>query len=202
MMMISKHQQRSILVFSATVLLVGSASAADRIETLEAAFAAHHLEHTKFADLKESELTTADQLFLRDLFELMDEFVLLNANVALWFFSEGERGMHAADYQVRNEALVEEFSALKPPVRAEPVRTYLVECARLQHNFIRDWHRAIEAGSDLGFPARDENTYHEGLHRSERLLLKTYAEMRAVFPGTSGEANRAIRSHLHAMGLR
>ena len=75
MMMISKHQQRSILVFSATVLLVGSASAADRIETLEATFAAHHLEHTKFADLKESELTTADQLFLRDLFELMDEFV-------------------------------------------------------------------------------------------------------------------------------
>jgi hypothetical protein len=152
--------------------------------------------------LKESQLSTADQLFLRDLFELIDEFVLLNTNVALWFLSEGERGTHTADYRVRNEALVEEFSALKPPIRAEPVRTYLVECARLQRDFIRDWLRAIEAGSDLGFPARDENVYHEGLHRSERLLLKTYAEMRAVFPGTSGEANRAIRSHLHAMGLR
>ena len=202
MMMISKHQQRSVLAVSAIILIAGSASAADRIETLEAAFAAHHLEHTKFADLKESELSTADQLFLRDLFELIDEFVLLNANVTLWFFSEGERGMHAADYLVRNEALVEGFSALTPPVRAEPVRTYLVECARLQHDVIRDWLRAIENGSDLDFPARDENAYHEGLHRSERLLLKTYAEMRAVFPGTSSQANRAIRSHLHAMGLR
>jgi len=201
-MMISKPQQRSVLVLSAIVLIAGSAWAADRIETLEAAFAAHHLEHTKFADLKESELSTADQLFLRNLFEQIDQFVLLNANVTLWFFSEGERGTHAADYLVRNEALVEGLSALSPPVRAEPVRTYLVECARLQHDFIRDWLRAIENGSDLDFPARDENAYHEGLHRSERLLLKTYAEMRAVFPGASSEANRAIRSHLHAMGLR
>lgn len=201
-MMISKYQQRSVLVFSAIVLIAGSAWGADRIETLEAAFAAHHLEHTKFADLKESELSTADQLFLRNLFEQIDQFVLLNANVTLWFFSEGERGTHAADYLVRNEALVEGLSALSPPVRAETVRTYLVECARLQHDFVRDWLRAIENGSDLDFPARDENAYHEGLHRSERLLLKTYAEMRAVFPRASSEANRAIRSHLHAMGLR
>ena len=202
MTMISKQGQRSILLAAVIFLIAGSASAAERIETVEAAFAAHHLEHTRFDDLKEPELSSADRLFLRDLFELIDEFVLLNANVTLWFFSDGEKGTHAAHYLERNETLAGRFEGLTPPVRAEPIRGYLVECARLQRDFIRDWLRAIENGSDLDFPARDENAYHEGLHRSERLLLKTYAEVRAVFPRTSDRTNQVIRSHLHAMGLR
>jgi hypothetical protein len=202
MTMISKHRQRSILIATTIVLIAGSASGADRIESVEAAFEAHHLEHTKFDDLKEPELSARDGLFLRDLFELIDEFVLLNANVTLWFFSEGEKGTHAAHYLERNRALAEGLHDLEPPARAEPIRSYLVECARLQHDFIRDWLRAIENGSDLDFPARDENAYHEGLHRSERLLLKTYAEMRAVFPRTNSQTNQVIRSHLHAMGLQ
>jgi len=202
MTMLSKLRMIPVFIGSAAVLIAGSGWAADRIEAAEAAFAAHELEHTKFADLEESELSTGDRLFLRNLFELIDEVAVLNANVVLWLFSDGERGTHAADYLKRSESLAAGFRALSPPARAEPVRGYLVECVRLQNGFVRDWFEALEEGSEPAFDAKDENAYHEGLHRSQRLLLKSYAELRAVFPGTSEEANRVMRAHLHAMGLR
>lgn len=191
-------------VFAFGVMLLAGASAhsADLIEDIEGAYAARQIEHVKLDPSDGSDLSSEDLRFFEELFALADEVVLINTNVLRWFLSGESKGLHAADYAERNTALALRFEALEVPARAESVRGYLIEMLELERRFVAEWYAANESGLVFSSQLTKESAYHEGLHRSGRLLLKSYAELRALFPGAGETTKRAIRLHLHAMVLR
>ncbi len=183
-------------------LLAGPATwAAARIATVEDAYAARQLRQTPFDPRLARDLAPEETRFLEELFALTDEAVLLGTGVRRWFFTAGSDGLHAADYLQRVQALRSRLHALDTPARAEAVRSYLAESLRLQRAFVAEWYDALENGRPFESQLTDEFGYHEGLHRSHRLLLKAYAELRALFPNAGEAAHRAFRDHLRAMDL-
>ena len=65
-----------------------------------------------------------------------------------------------------------------------------------------DWYTALEAGEPFESQLTDEYAYHEGLHRSHRLILKAFAELRALFPDVGEAGQMAFLDHLRAMDLK
>lgn len=141
-------------------------------------------------------------LFLEALFALTDEAASLNAEVIRWFQSGGKEGLYPADYLEPSRRVRAEIERLAVPKRGESVQRYLLETLHLQHAFVAEWYDALERGRPFSSQLSDEYAYHEGLHRSHRLLLKSYAELRALFPTAGAETHRTFRDHLRAMDLK
>ncbi len=140
--------------------------------------------------------------FLEALFALTDEATALNLEVARWLLGNRQEGLYPADFLTRAEPLRVRVAALGPPPRLVPVHGYVAESLRLQHAFVEEWFDALEHGRPFASQLTDEYAYHEGLHRSHRLLLKAYAELRALFPRAGGDAERAFQHHLSSLDLR
>ena len=143
-----------------------------------------------------------EERFLSELFALTGEAAVLNAEVVLWFRSGGKEGLYPADFATQGEPLHARLEALTPPARIATVHEYVRGSLQLQHAFVAEWFDAREQGRPFESQLTDEFAYHEGLHRSHRLLLKAYAELRALYPKASAEELRSFQHHLRAMDLR
>lgn len=184
------------------LLVVMPATAADLIENVEGVYAARQLRHTPFDPRTAEHLTPAESRFLEALFSVTDEAGLLNANVNRWFRSDGTGGLHAADYRDRMDALRVRLGGLETPNRVLSVRDLISESLTLQLGFVNDWYAARDAGAPFESQLTDEYAYHEGLHRSHRLILKAFAELRALFPEIGESSQMAFLDHLRAMDLK
>ena len=184
------------------LLVVMPATAADLIENVEGVYAARQLRHTRFDPRAAEHLTSAESRFLEALFSVTDEAGLLNANVNRWFRSDGTGGLHAADYRDRMDALRVRLGGLETPNRVLSVRDLISESLTLQLGFVNDWYAASDAGAPFESQLTDEYAYHEGLHRSHRLILKAFAELRALFPEIGESSQMAFLDHLRAMDLK
>ena len=140
--------------------------------------------------------------FLEDLFALTEEAAELNTAVMRWLLSSESEGLHAADYLIRMDDVCQRIDQLNVPDRVESVRGYVAGSLRLQRSFVAEWFAAQRAGRPFTSQLTDEYAYHEGLHRSHRLLLKAFAELRALAPDADAPTHAAFRQHLHAVDLR
>ena len=175
---------------------------ADLVDSVEGAYAARELRRTPFDSRGAQHEVPAELRFLENLFVLTDEASLLNTNVGRWFKTDGARGLHAADYRERMNELRARLEEMETPERVRSVRDLLLESLALQISFVNDWYGAIEAGQPFESQLTDEYAYHEGLHRSHRLILKAYAELRALFPEIGESSHRAFLDHLRGMDLK
>jgi hypothetical protein len=175
---------------------------ADLIDSVDGVYAARQLRHTRFDARTAQHENSAELRFLEDLFDLTDEASLLNANVGRWFSTDGAKGLHAADYRDRMNDLRVRFGEMETPERIRSVRDLLSESLALQRTFINDWYEALEAGQLFESQLTHENAYHEGLHRSHRIVLKAYAELHALFPEIGESSRMAFLDHLRAMDLK
>lgn len=201
-MMMCMRRVPHTLVLASTLLAALPAGAADLVVDIEEAYAVRHLRRTPFDPRAVLHLAPAESAFLEELFALGDAAVLLNTNVGLWFSTRGAKGLHATVYLERMDALRSRFETLETPPRLESVRRLLNESLVLQRGFIADWHQALEEGRPFASQLTDEFAYHEGLHRSHRLLLKTFAELHALFPGAGEATHMAFHDHLIALDLK
>lgn len=144
----------------------------------------------------------AEERFLETLFALTDEAALQNARVVRWFLREGQEALYPADYLARADGVRARVEALAPPSRLANVHFYVVQCLRLQRAFVQEWYGALENGRPFASQLTDEYAYHEGLHRSRRLLLKAYAELRAFYPRADDETLHSFQAHLRTLELR
>ncbi len=184
-------------------LLAGMpAGAADLVASVEDAYAVRDLQRTPFDPRAALHLAPEESRFLEDLFALTDEAVLLNINVGRWFFTDGVRGLHAEDYLDRADLLRERLDQLETPERVESVRGLLAQSLLLQRSFLEEWHQALREGRPFPSQLTDEFAYHEGLHRSHRLLLKAFAELHALFPDAGETTHMAFHDHLRAVDLK
>jgi len=178
------------------------ATPADLSDRAEDVWVARPLRLTAFDPAVEREMDRAESQFLVGLFALTDEAALLNADVSRWLVGESSEGLHPLDYVEDVDELRARLEGLPTPARLKPVRAPILECLGLQRDFIRDWFRAIAADEPFESQLTSEFAYHEGLHRSHRLLLKAFAELSALLPEAE-ETNRiAFQDHLGAMDLR
>jgi hypothetical protein len=189
------------LVLSSSLLTALPAGAADLIGSVEDAYAVRQLRRTSFDPRAALHLAPEESRFLEDFFALTDEAVLLNTNVGRWFFTRGARGLHAADYLDRFDALRARLDELETPERVESVRALVAEALELQRGFAAEWYEALEEGRRFESQLTDEFAYHEGLHRSRRMLLQAFAELHALFPDAGERTHRAFHDHLYAVDL-
>ena len=172
---------------------------ADLIDRVEDAYSFRQLRRTPFEPRAVLDLDSEESRFLESLFILTDAATLLNVNVGRWFLSTGREGLHAADYPDRINELRLRLANIETPSRLRSVRDLIAESLELQRNFVRDWYEALESGRPFASQLTDEYAYHEGLHRSHRVLLKAYAELRALFPFVGKADQMAFQDHLRAM---
>jgi hypothetical protein len=190
------------LVLASGLLGAPSAGAADPIGSVEDAYALRHLRHTRFDPRAAPQLAPEESRFLEAFFVLTDEAVLLNTEVGRWFSSRGAEGLHAAAYLEGLDALRARLEALETPQRVESVCGLVAESLALQRAFVAEWREALEEGRAFESQLTDEFAYHEGLHRSNRLLLKAFAELHALFPDAGERTHMAFHDHLRALDLR
>lgn len=145
------------------------------------------------------DLPAAEVVFLGDLFALSDEIAELNGKAKLWFASAGALGLHAGEYIEGVEELLVHIPGLNTPPRLASVEQLVGQSLGLQLVFVRDWHDALRSGRTFESQLTDEFGYQESLHRSRRLLLQAYAELRALLPDEAPEVHRSFRDHLRAM---
>ncbi len=188
-------------VAGASLLLALPAAAGDLRSSADDAYAARGLRRTAFDPRAARDLEPRESRFLEELFRLTDEAVLLDADVGRWFSTEGARGLHAASYLERMDALRARLAELETPQRVVSVRTLVAEALRLQRDFVADWHEALEAGRPFESQLTHEFAYHEGLHRSHRKLLQAFAELHALFPEAGEATHAAFHDHLCALDL-
>lgn len=146
-----------------------------------------------------SHLDRAESYFLEDIYAIAAEASGLNTKTMLWFRTAGAEGVHADDYLLRMRDLRDRLANLETSPRIRSIRDLLLEALALQGRFVSDWNQALIAGDPFESQLTKENAYHEGLHRSHRLLLKVYAELRALFPEIGGRNQRAFRDLLAAV---
>ena len=178
------------------------AVATDQFERVDDVYSAGQLRHTPFDARIMSISVPEESKFLENVFALTDESILLNANVRLWFRTNGVQGLHAADYLARMDEVSGRLEALDAPSRVRSVRDLLAESFALQRRFVNDWYDALQAGRPFESQLTDEYAYHEGLHRSHRLLLKTFAELRALYPDERDSNHRAFHDLLLAVDFK
>ncbi|MCZ6707576.1 MAG: hypothetical protein O7A71_06490 [Chloroflexi bacterium] len=189
-------------VLGLSLLTALPAGAADLIGSVEDVYAVRHLRRTLFDPRAALDLAPEESRFLEDFFALTDEAVLLNTNVGRWFFTSGAKGIHAADYLDRMDALRARLDVLATPERVRAVRDLVAESLQLQRGFMAERHDALEAGRPFESQLTDQFAYHEGLHRSQRMLLKAFAELHALFPNAGETTHMAFHDHLRAMDLK
>lgn len=198
----TRHPCRIAWVVVPAVFLASlSARGADLVETIEDVYAAHGAEHVHPDVTTDCGPAVEEVGFILPMLSVADEVTLLNANVARWLSSEGRRGLHPAHYAERVGPLTDRLEDVSFPEAGVATRDYLVDSIRLQSGFVREWANAVERKKSFESQRTDENAYHEGLHRSDRLLLKAYAEMQAFLPNRCDETTDAIRIHFHAMAF-
>ncbi len=189
------------IILGVSVLAGTPSGAADLVTSVEDAYAVRNLRRTPFDPRAALALAPEESRFLEDLFALTDEAVLLNTNVGRWFFTDGARGLHAEDYLGRADLLRERLDRLETPERVESVRGLLAQSLLLQRRFLEQWQQALDEGRPFRSQLTDEFAYHEGLHRSQRLLLKAFAELHALFPDAGETTHMAFHDHLRAVNL-
>jgi hypothetical protein len=186
-------------LLAATLLLQGApAAAADLLRNVDEAYARQGLERPV---IDPSDFEAGEGRFLEQLFSLTDEAMLLNVEALRWFGSDGEKGLHPSVYLERFDPLRTKLAELETPERLSSVPPLLSECLALQRGFIADWANAASEGRRFESQLTDEYAYHEGLHRSQRLTLKAYAELRALFPDAGDAAYAVFRGHLRAVSI-
>lgn len=200
--MLANRKKLGVWTLWIALLATMPVAAADLIENAEGAYAARHLRRTPFDPRIAAHVIPAESRFLEDCFAMTDEASLLNANVGRWFLSDGTRGLHPADYRERMKALLLRLRKLDTPARVMSVRNLIAESLTLQLGFISDWYEADNTGQPFESQLTDEYAYHEGLHRSHRLILKAFAELRALFPNIGEASQMAFLDHLRAMDLK
>lgn len=195
-----KRAQRTtcVLLAASCLWLAGGAHAADLLRNVDEAYARRGMARPVL-DVRAFE--AAEGRFLEELFALTDEAVLLHTEVLRWLASEGERGLHADVYLERIDEVRARLAALEPPARIASVHELVAECLGHQRGFFADWGTALAEGKPFESQLTHEYAYHEGLHRSQRLLLKAYAELRALFPELGSETHAALRSRLRAVNV-
>lgn len=179
----------------------GALTAADLLTGVDEAYAFRQLRRTPFERGAARQIEPSEARFLEALFASTDEAVLLNTDVDRWLTSDGERGLHPVDYLERMDALRARLDGLQAPGRIASIHRYVTRSLELQRSFVAEWHRAREQGRELESQRTDEFAYHEGLHRSRRLLLKAFAELRALYPDAEEDVYRAFHDHLRAVAL-
>jgi len=199
---ISLRKRLGLWALGLGLLMAVPAFAADLIDDIDGAYAARELRRTQFDLRMAQHEDSAEMHFLGDLFVLTDDVSLLNTNVGRWFKTDGASGLHAADYRERMNELRVRLEEMETPERVRSVRDLLLESLVLQNAFVNDWYEAIEAGQPFESQLTNEYAYHEGLHRSHRLILKAYAELRALFPEIGESSHRAFLDHLRGMDLK
>lgn len=175
------------------------AVSADLIDRVEDVYTVRQLRRTPFDPRTALDLDLEESRFLENVFALTDAASLLNVNVGRWFLANGEKGLHAADYLDRMDEQRVRLDDLETPARVESVRDLIAESLRLQRGFVNDWYVALEAGKPFESQLTNEYAYHEGLHRSHRLLLKAFAELHALFPEIGETNHMAFHDHLRAV---
>jgi hypothetical protein len=175
---------------------------ADLIDRVEDVYTARRLRLTPFQPRAESHLDLEESRFLESIFTLTDEASQLNVNVGRWFQSTGERGLHPEDCLERMDDLRVRLVDFATPMRVESVRDLIAEAFGLQRDFVHDWYEALEAGRPFESQLTNEYAYHEGLHRSHRVLLKAFAELHALFPEVGETTHMAFHDHLRAVDWR
>jgi hypothetical protein len=190
------------LVAASCLLTAGAAMAAESLGDVDEAYAFRGLRRTPFDRHAAGYLERSEGRFLEDLFALTDEAVLLNADVGRWLSTGGGEGLHAIDYLERMDALRVQLDELETPGRIASVRRFVAESLLLQRSFVAEWHQALAGGRDFESQLTDEFAYHEGLHRSQRLLLKAFAELRALFPDVGETVQAAFHDHLRALSFK
>ena len=176
--------------------------AADLLPDAESAYRLRALRRTPFEARVVPKLAEPEGRFLAGLFALTDRAVLLNTDAGRWLASDGVRGLHAADYLERMDALLEELSQLEVPARVAPVRELVAQALSLQRGFVAEWHGALEAGRPFASQLTDEYAWHEGLAQSQRTLVRAYVELRSLFPGAGEQTHTAFLDHLRAVSFR
>jgi hypothetical protein len=183
---------------AALLLQAVPAAAADLLRDVDEAYARRGLERPA---IDPRDFESAEGRFLERLFSLTDEAVLLNMEALRWFASDGEKGLHPSAYLERFDPLRTRLGELETPERLSSVQQLLSECLGLQRGFVADWADALSEGRRFESQLTDEYAYHEGLHRSQRLTLKAYAELRALFPEAGDAAHAAFRTHLRMVSI-
>jgi hypothetical protein len=199
MMDVTRHRLGALIL---GVLMALPAAAADLIGSVEDAYAVRRLRRAHFDPRAASDLDAQESRFLEDLFALTDEAVLLNTNWLSWFFTRGAKGLHPVPFLDRMDALRARLGELETPERVESVRNLVAESLKLQRGFVAEWHTALKEGRPFESQLTDEVAYHEGLHRSHRLLLKAFAELHALFPQAGRTTHGAFHAHLRAVDLK
>jgi len=189
------------ILLLAAVTLAPDVRAADLVHTPEQAYRLLGRSHTAF-EAGAGSLTEADEAFLSALFVLADQVVVLNANVARWFASDGRDGLHFEDYHARIDELRASIRALDAPAKAIPARDLVSGALLLQRAFLHDWYRATQAGRPFESQLTSEYGYHAGLHRSHRMLLQALAELRAIHPALDERRQRAFLDHVRGMDFQ
>lgn len=146
--------------------------------------------------------TPEEGRYLEALFDLADEGAALHAGLRRWLARDAGEGLHPADHLLRLEELRARFAALPVPERLEAVHGRVDEALRRQRDFVAEWSEALREGRPFASQLEDEFAYHEGLHRSQRMLLQAYAELRALFPEAAPETTAAFRRHLRGLDLQ
>lgn len=139
---------------------------------------------------------------LETLFALTDERAALNREVLRWFVAGPGEGLYPADYLAQAGRVGERAEAFAPPPSLRTVHAYVLQAMQLQATFIAEWFDAHQRGAPFASQLTDEYAYHEGLHRSHRVLLKAYAELAALFPRASEARQRSFQAHLRAMDFQ
>lgn len=201
-MMAVTRRALGAFVLASSLLMALPAGAADPIGSVEDGYAVRQLRRTPFDPRAALHLAPDESRFLEDFFALTDEAVLLNTNAGRWFFTRGAEGLHAVSYLERLDALRARLAGLETPERVSSVRNLVAEALALQRGFVAEWHEALEAGRPFESQLTDEYAYHEGLHRSHRMVLKAFAELHALFPDAGEASHRAFHDHLRAMDLK
>ena len=183
------------------LVLAGVAGADDFFAGVDEDDASFHATHTPFDRSAEPGIDPAESQFLVEIFSLADEAARLNANVVRWFLAGGRAGLHPVDYLEEMGELRATLERRPTPARLESIRAAILESMALQREFFRDWFSAIEADEPFESQLTGEFAYHEGLHRSHRMLLKAFVELHALFPEAENKSRMAFRDHLAAMDL-
>lgn len=147
-------------------------------------------------------LAEAEVRFLRDLFGVTDEAARLHSGGIAWLLDDSGRGLHGASYLEDLDALRSRLDGLPAPPRLRSVHELIARALELQRGFVADWFEAQRKGRAFESQLTHEYAYHEGLHRSHRMLLQAFAELHALFPAVGEPVHRSFHDHLRALDLK
>jgi hypothetical protein len=152
-------------------------------------------------DARYARMERAEALFLEDLFAITRGMAQENRLAASWLLSGGAKGLPLEDYLEQAAALLEDLERLETPPRIRELPERVAEAFRSQGGFLADWAAALAESRPFESQLTSEFGYHEGLHRSQRVLFQAYERTLALFPDEDETTRRALQAELRALDL-